>query len=172
MGKFHILIKVRTLLAIVYLMFVLVRCGSNSEGDRNQYLESQTRYKDSTGTPTSEAETDSFRRSEEISKKLKFKIPAGIDESRFVVAFYDTLCKCPIAIFYDDAKRRKATRITFYPDGRTFRKKLIPQSPSSFGERFEDWPEDKPHYEIYPAIVQYVHTNGSVWATYEVLQAE
>lgn len=168
----HIFTKIRTLSAIVCLMVVLVRCGSNNDSHGNQPSESQTVYKDSTGIPTSENEPDTIRQAEKIYQQVKFKIPDGIDKSHFVVAFYDEPCKCPIVIVYDDAKHKKATRITFYPDGRTFRKTLIPQSGSSFGERFVDWPEDKPHYEIYPAIVQYVYTSGSIGATYEVLQVE
>ncbi|MCF0065825.1 hypothetical protein MUK70_03575 [Dyadobacter chenwenxiniae] len=91
---------------------------------------------------TDKSERDSIQYSEFVPKEATFNIPEGINRSRFVVAFYDSLCKCPTAMAYDDSKKKRASRITFYPDGTTDRKKLIPISASSFGERFEDWPDD------------------------------
>lgn len=172
-----IVFSILVLLAIAVLLFM------NKPATRNGGsipIETQTVEKDVQpeihdkitvkSAMTDKSESDSIQNPEFAPKEASFIIPEGINRSRFVVAFYDSLCKCPTAIVYDDSKKKRASRIIFYPDGTTDRKKLIPLSASSFGERFEDWPEDKPHYEIYPEIVQYIHTSGSIGATYDVLK--
>jgi len=103
------------------------------------------------------------------SKETSFQIPKNIDRDLFVVAFYNEANDCQEAIIYNNAKKKSASKITYYHDGTTSISKLVPESDGSFREIYEEWQEDRPHYVIYPAIVKFIHTNGSIGATFPVL---
>lgn len=154
------------------LASILACCIGKRADSSNHTQDEQPSVIDSTNLPEQKSKTDTIRSSARTSDKAKFKVPYGIEKSRLVVAFYDSLCTCPVAIVYDDSKKTKATKIIYNTDGSLSKKKLVPLSSFEFGERFEDFPEDKPHWDVYPAIVKYVHTNGSIGATFEVLEVE
>lgn len=105
------------------------------------------------------------------SRKAFFRIPKNVDKDLFVVAFYNEVDDCPEAIIYNDAKKKSASKITYFADGTTARSELVPELDGSFREIYDDFPEDKPHYVVYPGQVKFVHTNGSVGATFQVLDS-
>nr|WP_298935504.1 hypothetical protein [uncultured Dyadobacter sp.] len=163
--------KVYTLTVLVFLTVAFVRCGKKTDQSYTSTLESPI---DSVPIEVPKTTEDNQVTSEGESKKSTptFKLPSDIDRQLFVVAFYDHRFDTPVAIAYNDSRRKRATLFTYNSDGSVSTSKLVAESEMSFREIFECCPEDKPHWEVYPAIVKYVHTNGSIGATFDVLEVE
>ncbi|MDQ6482410.1 hypothetical protein [Dyadobacter sp. LHD-138] len=161
--------KLKSVVIAVFATLAMLGCWKKSN-DEEQHpslvAESQTKSVDSNAAVSrTQIGVDSIR----DNRKTFFRIPEDVDKDLFVVAFYNEVEDCPEAIIYNDAKKKSASKITYFDDGTTFQHKLVPESDGSFREIYDEFPEDKPHYIINPSQVKFVHSNGSIGATFRVL---
>lgn len=172
MKNLQFLERIRVLVIITFVTIVMVRCGEKVEETENE-----TRQLTQSNLELVEAKDDSAHTAvieipKETIKSKTFKIPKGVDRKLFVVAFYDELADYPMAIVYNNSRKKSATLMTFYKDGGISESKLVPESSRSFREIYDDYPEDRPHYVIHPSTVEFVHTSGSIGGTYPILEVE
>jgi hypothetical protein len=161
----------KNILIVAFATLSLVGCVGKSNDDMqhpSHLDESHSKSVDS-GSAVSQPsiEVDSTR----DNRKTFFRIPKIVDKDLFVVAFYNEVDGCPEAIIYNDSKKKSASKITYFTDGTTTKSRLVPESDRSFREIYDEFPEDKPHYVIYPAQVKFIHTNGSIGATFQVMDS-
>lgn len=161
--------NLKSFVITAFATLVMFGCGKKNN-DEEQHpslvVENHTKSVDSSDAVSmTHIGVDSIR----DNRKTYFRIPRNIDKDLFVVAFYNEVADCPEAIMYNDRRKKSASKVSYHNDGTTSVSKLVPESDGSFREIYEEFPEDKPHYVIYPEQVKFVHTNGSIGATFKVL---